>query len=75
MEKENAILFVPGGLYLGGYRPYVTMFQNMQIFETSEKNRENLNNINKLEKGGLSGKPIQEISPFYYSDFQVDKLA
>jgi len=32
------------------------------ISNTSEKNRENLNNINKLEKGGLSGKPIQEIS-------------
>ena len=25
------LLFVPGGLYLGGFSPYVTMFQNMQI--------------------------------------------
>ena len=40
VEKENALLFVPGGLYLGKHRPFVTMFQNMQIFETSEKNRE-----------------------------------
>jgi len=32
------------------------------ISNTSDKNRENLNNINKLEKGGLSGKPIQELS-------------
>jgi len=32
------------------------------ISNTSDKNRENLNNINKLEKGGLSGKPIEEIS-------------
>ena len=32
------------------------------ISNTSDKNRENLHNINKLEKGGLSGKPIQEIS-------------
>ncbi len=32
------------------------------ISNTSEKNRDNLKNINKLEKGGLSGKPIQEIS-------------
>jgi len=32
------------------------------VSNTSDKNRENLNNINKLEKGGLSGKPIQEIS-------------
>jgi glycosyltransferase involved in cell wall biosynthesis len=34
------ILFVPGGFYLGGFRPYVTMFQNMQIFESKERNRE-----------------------------------
>ena len=39
---EQALLFIPGGLYLGKYRPYVTMFQNMQIFETPEKNREGL---------------------------------
>tara|TARA_B100001250_G_scaffold334899_1_gene300943 strand:- start:1154 stop:2194 length:1041 start_codon:yes stop_codon:yes gene_type:complete len=32
------------------------------VSNTSDKNRENLKNINKLEKGGLSGKPIQEIS-------------
>ena len=32
------------------------------ISNTSDKNRENLKNINKLEKGGLSGKPIEEIS-------------
>ena len=30
------ILFVPGGLYLGGFRPYVAMFQNMQVFDTKE---------------------------------------
>ena len=41
-EQEQALLFMPGGLYLGKYRPYVTMFQNMQIFETPEKNREGL---------------------------------
>ena len=29
------------------------------ISNTSDKNRENLKNINKLEKGGLSGKPIE----------------
>ena len=34
------LLFVPGGLYLGGFSPYVTMFQNMQTFETKERNRE-----------------------------------
>ena len=32
------------------------------VSNTSEKNRENLSNINKLEKGGLSGKPIHEAS-------------
>ena len=42
--QEQALLFIPGGLYLGKYRPYVTMFQNMQIFETPEKNREGLTN-------------------------------
>ena len=31
--QEQALLFIPGGLYLGKHRPYVTMFQNMQIFE------------------------------------------
>jgi glycosyltransferase involved in cell wall biosynthesis len=39
-REECDLLFVPGGLYLGDFRPYVTMFQNMQIFETSELNRE-----------------------------------
>ena len=34
------ILFVPGGFYLGGFRPYVSMFQNMQIFESKERHRE-----------------------------------
>jgi glycosyltransferase involved in cell wall biosynthesis len=34
------LLFVPGGLYLGGFSPYVTMFQNMQIFESKERLRE-----------------------------------
>ena len=32
------------------------------ISNTTDKNRENLININKLEKGGLSGKPIEKIS-------------
>ncbi len=34
------LLFVPGGLYLGGFSPFVTMFQNMQIFESKERGRE-----------------------------------
>ena len=34
------ILFVPGGRYLGSFSPYVTMFQNMQIFESKERLRE-----------------------------------
>jgi len=40
-HKNCDLLFSPGGLYLGDFRPYVTMFQNMQIFETKERNREN----------------------------------
>ena len=39
-QKDSDLLFVPGGLYMGSFRPYVTMFQNMQIFETKERNRE-----------------------------------
>jgi glycosyltransferase involved in cell wall biosynthesis len=33
------VLFVPGGTYLGGFRPYVTMFQNMLPFATGERRR------------------------------------
>ena len=40
--QEKGLLFIPGGLYIGNYRPYVTMFQNMQVFETCEKNREGI---------------------------------
>jgi len=32
------------------------------VSNTTDKNRENLSNINKLEKGGLSGKPLEKIS-------------
>ena len=32
------------------------------VSNTSDKNRDKLNNINKLEKGGLSGKPLYEVS-------------
>ena len=32
------------------------------ISNTTDSNRENLNNINKLEKGGLSGKPLEKKS-------------
>ena len=39
-QKDSDLLFVPGGSYMGSFRPYVTMFQNMQIFETKERNRE-----------------------------------
>jgi dihydroorotate dehydrogenase len=39
------------------------------ISNTTDKNRENLKNINKLEKGGLSGKPIEKISNEVISKF------
>ena len=39
------------------------------ISNTSDKNRENLNNINKLEKGGLSGKPLYQVSNNIISKF------
>ena len=34
------VLFVPGGIYLGKFRPLVSMVQNMQVFEWSELRRE-----------------------------------
>ncbi len=39
------------------------------VSNTTDKNRENLKNINKLEKGGLSGKPIEKISNQAISKF------
>ena len=42
VKQENSLLFIPGGLFLGNNVKFVTMFQNMQIFETLEKNREGL---------------------------------
>ena len=39
------------------------------ISNTTERNRENLLNINKLEKGGLSGKPIEDMSNLMINKF------
>ena len=39
------------------------------ISNTSDGTRDNLKNINKLEKGGLSGKPIEEKSNLLISEF------
>ena len=39
------------------------------VSNTTDKNRENLKNINKLEKGGLSGKPIAKLSNEAISKF------
>ena len=39
------------------------------ISNTSDGTRENLKNINKFEKGGLSGKPIQEKSNLLINEF------
>ncbi len=39
------------------------------VSNTSDKNRDKLNNINKLEKGGLSGKPLNDISNSIISKF------
>jgi len=39
------------------------------ISNTSDRNRENLKNINKLEKGGLSGKPIEMKSNILINEF------
>ena len=50
----------------------IIMEQEIEIIivsNTTDKNRENLKNINKLEKGGLSGKPIKKISNEVISKF------
>ncbi len=39
------------------------------VSNTSDSNRDKLININKLEKGGLSGKPLYEISNYTISKF------
>ena len=39
------------------------------ISNTSDRNRETLKNINKLEKGGLSGKPIEDKSNLLINKF------
>ena len=39
------------------------------VSNTSDKNRDKLNNINKLEKGGLSGKPLYHVSNDIISKF------
>ncbi len=39
------------------------------ISNTSDQNRNNLKNINKLEKGGLSGKPLEEKSNLLINKF------
>ena len=39
------------------------------ISNTTDRNRENLKNINKLEKGGLSGKPLEKKSNIFINRF------
>ena len=39
------------------------------VSNTTDRNRENLVNINKLEKGGLSGKPLEKISNLLINKF------
>ena len=39
------------------------------VSNSTDRNRENLININKLEKGGLSGKPIEKISNNIINNF------
>ena len=39
------------------------------ISNSTDRTRENLKNINKLEKGGLSGKPLENKSNFLINEF------
>lgn len=36
IKHKVDVLFAPGGLYLGSFRPYVTMCRNMLVFEEEE---------------------------------------
>lgn len=45
LDKEAStlgcdVLLIPGGIYLGRFRPFVSIIQNMQVFEWSELRRE-----------------------------------
>lgn len=37
--NQADVLFSPGGTYLGGFRPFVTMFRNMLPFDSLERRR------------------------------------
>lgn len=39
LAKHHDVLFVPGGTYTGGFRPFVTMSQNLLPFELEERRR------------------------------------
>lgn len=39
IEPDTDLLWAPGGTYLGGFRPYVTMLRNFLPFEKSERDR------------------------------------
>lgn len=43
--NDCGLVFVPGGLYLGKFRPYVTLSQNLLPFEKSELHRYKFNLI------------------------------
>lgn len=38
-HRSVDLLFSPGGTYLGGFRPFVTMFRNMLPFDRAERQR------------------------------------
>ncbi len=39
LSREYDILFIPGGLYVGSFRPYVTMSRNLLPFDIKERRR------------------------------------
>jgi len=60
-EEQCELLFIPGGLYLGRFHPFVTMFQNMQVFEWTELKREGWS----LEALRLLGLQMLQSISFY----------
>jgi glycosyltransferase involved in cell wall biosynthesis len=41
-REECDILFAPGGIFINDFRPYVTMFQNMQVFDKNARKLEGI---------------------------------
>lgn len=56
IKHKIDILFVPGGVYVGAFRPYVTMCRNMLLFEKDQQLLYGLISRQKIRLKGLLNK-------------------